>query len=166
MRFGLSDSLFASALAHHNAGRLTQAEAGYRQALAVHPTHFQSLHMLGMLAGQTGRHQAALELADAAIAIDTGVGETHANRGFALMALGRGDEALASFDAAIRVKPGYAESHVGRANILRGKGEPEAAAASYRAALALHPGHAEAAHNLDLALQALDLLRRPAEGQA
>ena len=40
---------FAQALALHQAGRLTDAEKMYRQILAAQPTHFDSLHLLGVI---------------------------------------------------------------------------------------------------------------------
>ena len=40
---------FAQALALHQAGRLTDAEKIYGQILAAEPTHFDSLHLLGVI---------------------------------------------------------------------------------------------------------------------
>ena len=107
MKFGLNASLYEAALAHHNAGRFLEAEHGYRQTLAIDPRHFQSLFMLGMLAGQNNRHDLALEFTDQAIAVDPSVAEAHYNRGMALVGLLRNDEAAASFRKAVRLKPEY-----------------------------------------------------------
>ncbi|MEN6630373.1 MAG: SEC-C metal-binding domain-containing protein, partial [Sulfuricella sp.] len=39
-----------AALAHHQAGRLLQAEEIYQQILQAEPNHPEALHLLGMLA--------------------------------------------------------------------------------------------------------------------
>jgi hypothetical protein len=51
----VSDDLFSRALDHHRAGRLGDAEAGYRQALESDPDAPRILHQLGLLALQTNR---------------------------------------------------------------------------------------------------------------
>ena len=48
------DQAMQIALEHHRAGRLAEAEAIYRQVLARCPDHADALHLLGVLAGQTG----------------------------------------------------------------------------------------------------------------
>ncbi len=51
---------FQQALRLHRAGRLAEAEQFYRQILAAVPNHADSLHMLGVLALQSGRPAEAL----------------------------------------------------------------------------------------------------------
>ena len=50
------------AMLHHQAGRLVEAEQIYRQILAVQPNHADSLHYLGVIAHQAGRHDIAADL--------------------------------------------------------------------------------------------------------
>ena len=52
----------AAGLAHHQAGRLADAEAIYRDILAVEPRHAEALHLLGVLAHQIGQNEAAIAL--------------------------------------------------------------------------------------------------------
>jgi Flp pilus assembly protein TadD len=52
---------FALALQQHQAGRLAEAEALYRQILAVEPRHSETLHFLGVIARQAGRNDLAVE---------------------------------------------------------------------------------------------------------
>src|SRR5437867_1473861 len=47
---------FEVARAHHQSGRLAEAEAIYRQILAVEPRHADALHLLGVIAHQVGRN--------------------------------------------------------------------------------------------------------------
>ena len=62
------DSSLTSAVTHHQAGRLANAEALYRQVLATAPHHPDALHLLGVLLHQTGQSQAAVDLIRRAIA--------------------------------------------------------------------------------------------------
>src|SRR5258706_14610822 len=50
-----------AALEHHQAGRLPQAEALYRQILRLAPHHADALHYLGVIASQAGKHEIAIE---------------------------------------------------------------------------------------------------------
>ena len=54
--------LLQTALAHHQSGQLPQAEAIYRKVLAQSPGHPKALHLLGVLAGQVGRTDLAIEM--------------------------------------------------------------------------------------------------------
>ena len=47
------------ALAHHQAGRLLQAEAIYRRILKAQPDDADALHLLGVVAHQRGEHEEA-----------------------------------------------------------------------------------------------------------
>jgi protein O-GlcNAc transferase len=53
--------LVGAGLKHHQAGRLAEAEACYRQALAVEPDHADALHLLGVIAYQVKRADLAVE---------------------------------------------------------------------------------------------------------
>ena len=57
----ISEAL-AIAIQHHQAGRLQAAEDIYRKILAAQPNHGDAWHLLGLIASQTGRPQAALEI--------------------------------------------------------------------------------------------------------
>src|SRR3954462_13106493 len=61
----------AAALAHHQAGRLEQAERGYAAVLALEPRNVDALHLMGALAQQTGRNEVAIENISKAIALST-----------------------------------------------------------------------------------------------
>ncbi len=43
------------AIAHHQAGRLSEAEAIYLQLLQQQPRHARAAHLMGVLAGQVGQ---------------------------------------------------------------------------------------------------------------
>ncbi|MCC6657121.1 MAG: tetratricopeptide repeat protein [Rhodocyclaceae bacterium] len=149
------DSLLKTALQHHQAGRLAQAEALYRRILAAAPQHAGALHLLGVLALQAGRHEEAAQLIGRAIAVDNRQPAFHNNLGEALRAAGRIDAARASYEAALALQPNYADAHSNLGIALQQQGRAAEAEACFRRALALRPDHAMAAHNLGNALMAL-----------
>ena len=89
-----------TAIQHHQAGRLQEAEALYRQILQVEPNHPDALHLLGVIAHQAGKHEIALEYIARAIALNPAA-EYHNNIGEAYRALARLNEAGASFQQAL-----------------------------------------------------------------
>ena len=103
--------LVALAAAHHGAGRLREAEANYRAALALSPGHAAVVNNLGVIAATEGRQIDARALFDDAIAREPGHVAAHYNRGSALIALGRTDDAIRSFERVCALDPGHYEAH-------------------------------------------------------
>jgi predicted TPR repeat methyltransferase len=149
----LRDALRA-AREHHEAGRLPQAEAMYRQILRAQPDHPDALHLLGAMAHQLGNHLLALELIGRAIAADSCAPVYHSNLGSSYRALGRLDEAIASFRQALALKHDYADAHYNLGVALSDRGELDEAAACFRTAIALQPDHVSAHHNLGVVCKA------------
>jgi protein O-GlcNAc transferase len=100
-----------TALAHHQAGRLSVAEKVYRQILDVEPNHADALHLLGVLASQVHNEQAALDLIGRAIRVNPTVAAFHCNLGLVYHELKKLDEAVASYQRALDLKPDYAKAH-------------------------------------------------------
>ncbi|MFC5460861.1 tetratricopeptide repeat protein [Massilia niabensis] len=148
-------ALLKEAVALHQAGRLGEAGAAYRQVLALAPGQFDALHLLGVLARQQGDPGTAVDLIAQALRVNPAQATAHCNLGAALQDLGRSREALASYDRALQLNPGYAMAHYNRGNALRKLGRPEEAVTSYERALALRPAYPEAWCNRAIAL--LDL---------
>src|SRR5262245_25005940 len=103
--------IFAAALAHHQAGRFREAEAGYRQVLAREPKHAMTLQLLGLIAHQTGNPAAALELIQQAIKLQGDIPEFHHNAAQVLETLGRPDEAILSYRRALQFNPNLSPAH-------------------------------------------------------
>jgi tetratricopeptide (TPR) repeat protein/SAM-dependent methyltransferase len=146
--------LFAAALQHHQAGRLAEAEGGYRQILSVDKDHVDSLHFLGVLAHQVGRNDAAVEFMAKAIALNPRIPECHYNIGLAYRALGRIDDAIAHNRRAIELRRDYVEAHLNLGNALNERGDLGEAALCYDRVIELKPDHAEAHYNLGNVLTA------------
>jgi tetratricopeptide (TPR) repeat protein len=156
--FSAIEGLLTKALRHHRAGRLTDAERIYRLILAIDARHADSLHLLGMIAYQVGRHETALEMIRKAIAINKIQAAYHSNLGTILQAQGRLEEAAAAYRNALALSPLLAETHYNLANVLYAQDKLEEAAACYERALALRPDLAEAHYNLGNTLQSQDKL--------
>jgi predicted O-linked N-acetylglucosamine transferase (SPINDLY family) len=139
----------------HQKGQLTQAQAIYEQILKLQPRHFDTLHLLGVIAFQTANPGQAAELIGKAIEVNSNNAAAYSNRGNALRDLNRSQAALESYDRAISLKPDYAEAFNNRGNALRDLNRSQAALESYDRAISLKPDYAEAFNNRGNAL--LDL---------
>jgi predicted O-linked N-acetylglucosamine transferase (SPINDLY family) len=144
-----------NAVALHQKGQLSQAEAIYRQLLGIDPTNADALHLLGVIAHQTGNHQIAVDLINQAIEINHTDESFYLNLGNALKSLTNFDAAVASYDKAIYLKPDYAEAYSNRGVALKGLKQFDAAVASYDNAIYLKPDYAEAYSNRGVALKGL-----------
>jgi predicted O-linked N-acetylglucosamine transferase (SPINDLY family) len=138
---------FREGLALHRQGELAAAERVYREVLDLEPRHFDSVHMLGLVALQTGRIEQGIELVRQAIALNGKVAAAHNNLGKALLDLMRPEQALASFERAIALDATFAEAHANRGNALIALNRSAQALACYQQAIALKPDFAEAHRN-------------------
>jgi len=149
---------FNQAIALHQRGQLAQAKALYENILAKQPQHYQSLHLLGLVAAQSGRFPEAVELIGKAIALFPNNADFYMNRGNALKALGQVQAAVEHYDKAIALKPDYADAFSNRAVALQELRQYAAAIASYDKAISLRPDHAHAYSNRAVALLELGQL--------
>jgi protein O-GlcNAc transferase len=150
--------LFAAALAHHQAGRLAEAEAHYRQVLAAMPEHSGALHLLGVIAYQRGSPEMAVQLIERAIKRDGSDPSYFVSCGLALEELKHFEEALECYNRALSLKPDYPEALNNRGNALQMLGRFAQAVESYNQALALRPDLVEAYFNRGEALRDLGRL--------
>ena len=143
----ISEAL-AIAIQHHQAGRLQVAEQIYQQILAVEPIQPDAIHLLGVIATQVGKHEAAVQYIGRAIRLQGNVAFFHNNLGEAYRALRRFSEAVACYRRALELEPDFAEAHHHLGNVLQEQGALDEAVACYRRALELKPGYAELHNNL------------------
>jgi predicted O-linked N-acetylglucosamine transferase (SPINDLY family) len=143
----------ATALRHHQAGRLHEAEPIYQQILQADPNHVDALHLLGVLANQKGDHSRAIASIARAIRLDGSQAAFHNNLGNALRSQGQLAEAIASYQRALQLRPNYPEGHNNLGLALAEQGQLAEAIASYQRALQHRPNFAEAHNNLGIALR-------------
>ncbi|MDA1325356.1 MAG: tetratricopeptide repeat protein [Proteobacteria bacterium] len=106
------DTLTAASLAHHRAGRLAEAEAGYKAALNISPGSPGILHNLGVLAAETGRLREAVGYFDRAIAAEPGYASAYFNKANAVRALGKTTAALENYRQTVSLEPGHYDAHL------------------------------------------------------
>jgi tetratricopeptide (TPR) repeat protein/SAM-dependent methyltransferase len=139
---------FQRAMACHQAGNLVEAERLYRQICAVDPQHVDSLHFLGVLAGQVGRNDVAIDLIGRALALKPDYADAHYNLGNILAMENRLDQAAAHLEQALARKPDSAEAHYGLGTVLLAQGKSTKALACLERAVSLKPDFAEAHYHL------------------
>ena len=148
-------ALFMQAIKLHQQGKLLQANEIYSQVLALHPTHFDALHLSGLIYAQSRDLSLALELLSKAIVAKSDFAHAHSNRGNVLKELKRFEEALVSYDQAITIKPDFADAYYNRGLALMELKRVEEAIASYDRAIDILPNFAEAYSNRGNALTEL-----------
>jgi tetratricopeptide (TPR) repeat protein len=151
-------------------GRLDEAAAHYRRAIALRPEYAAAYSNLGTALRAQGRLDEAVATYERAIALQPDFPDAHYNLANALVDQGKASEAIEHFHSALQVVPGSAEVHNNLGIALAANGKAEEAMAEFRAALAADPGSAKAHRNLGDLLaatgrraDAIDHLRRAAE---
>lgn len=140
---------FRAAVAHHQAGRLSQAEALYRRIIAGQPNEAETLRLLGVIAHQRGCQEEAEQWARQAIsACGRPVAEFCNTLGAVLAAQGKPGEAVRCYQEAVALKQDYSEAHQNLGRTLAALGRMEEAAPHFEKALHLRPGDATAHHDM------------------
>jgi tetratricopeptide (TPR) repeat protein len=143
---------FAAAVETHRAGRLAEAERGYRRILHDHPDHADSLHLLGLLALQAGHPDDAYQLVSAALTQDGASFAYHATLADILRLQGRMDAAAGHFRLAALLRPDIADGWNNLGLALSALGRAGAAVVALRRGVALSPDFALAHNNLGMLL--------------
>ncbi len=135
------------AIAFHQQGAFTQAEALYKEVLNLEPRNADAIHLLGVIAHQTGHNQVAVDMISQAIVINPNVASYYCNLGNSLQELKQFESAVANFDKAISIKPDYDKAYSNRGISLKELKQFHAAVISFDKAIALNPDFAEAYTN-------------------
>lgn len=126
-----------AAVHYHGEGRLREAEAIYRQVIAIDPGNADALGSLSVIAHQGGNKGKALELIDAAIAARPSEAGFFMNKGAILDAAGRGDDAAEAYQQAIALKPDYSDPYYNLGDHYLKEGAPEKAVEIFDACMAV-----------------------------
>ncbi len=150
----LADAL-ATATAHHQAGRLPQAEQIYRQILQQQPQQVDALNLLGVIACQKGRLDEGIALYRQALAQRPGYVAARENLSVALWKLGKQlvEEAIASYSQIITFQPDSEQAYHNLGAILLEQGKPDEALSYYLQALSIRPDDAAMLSNIGTILQ-------------
>jgi protein O-GlcNAc transferase len=146
---------------HQRAGRLAQAESVYREILAQYPQNADTLHLLGVLASQTGRPAVAEDLIRQAIALAPQPIYLN-NLGQLLQQTGRAADAEQCFRQSLKLQPHSADVWFFLASALDAQGRHAAASDAYLQCARLHPRQPEILNNLGNVFRSLG---RPADAE-
>lgn len=149
-----ADSLLRQALLFQRTGRLAEAEAFYRKALAIDPDNPDGLHLLGLVVHGRGDAGGAEPLIRRAIEVSGGNAPYFASLAAVLMALGRPADAEDAARRALAFDAGHGNALVALGSALRERGRLDDAEATLRRAIALWPDSADAHNNLGTVLVA------------
>jgi Flp pilus assembly protein TadD len=141
------------AIEHHQAGRLDEAEAGYREILSSHSDDANALRLLGILVMQRGQADQAVQLISRAIALNPAAAEYHVNLGNALKAAGKTDAAVQAYHEAVRLRPRYHQAFYNLGIALADRGKLQQAIEAYEDALRIMPAYPDALNNLGAVLE-------------
>jgi tetratricopeptide (TPR) repeat protein/ADP-heptose:LPS heptosyltransferase len=136
--------LLSRAMDLHRAGRADEAAALYRRIAPGAPQYADARHLLGMIACAQNRFAEALADFDAAIAAQGRAPDYHANRAYALNALGRAEEAAGAARRALKLNSEHAEATANLGVALAAAGKRDEAGKTLRRALAKLPAHGAA----------------------
>jgi len=139
---------FAEAVAAYQAGRLVEAAAAFRQAVALRPGHADAQANLGLILLALGQAEEAGQCCRRALALCPTHTDAHNTLGNVLRQGGQMEAALACYRRAIGIDPAHADAHNSLGVALKALGKTAEAAACYRRAIALRPRFAEAHNNM------------------
>ncbi|MGZ8310249.1 MAG: tetratricopeptide repeat protein [Rhodoplanes sp.] len=129
--------LLAQASELHRAGRLAEAEALCGQILATHPEHARTLHLMGAIARDAGRFEAALVWLGKACAADDRKADWRRELAAGLFAAGHLEESAAHCRRAVALSPRDPDPLDELGNICAARGQIGEAVAAFEKALAL-----------------------------
>lgn len=144
-----------AALQNYRIGCFSSAENICRRILEAQPDNPEALHLLGVIAHQSGDQEVALELMEKAIRLQPSNADYRCNLGEVYRVLNKLDAAENCLRTAVALQPHHAQAHVNLGYVLRELGRLDEAEASYQQALRCNPAFAHAKLNYAL----LELLR-------
>ncbi len=147
--------LLRAGMAHHEAGRLAEAEAIYKQVLQREPRNVDGLHLSGLIAHQHGRHAEAIELVRQSVIINAAVPMFWFNFGNVLGAAGKESDGVDAFRTALQLQPDFADACHNLCNYLEHLNRLEESATALQTLVRLRPDSANAHFRLGWALHRL-----------
>ncbi len=145
--------VMAIAVKQHQAGRLDEAVALYRQVLTIDNSNVVAYSNLGAALQQQGRLKEAADCYHRALALQPELVEALGNLGTVFKLQGKSEEAAGSYRRALALRPDCAVVHCDLGVVLQEQGRLDEAIACYRRAIELEPGFVQAFFNLGTALE-------------
>jgi predicted O-linked N-acetylglucosamine transferase (SPINDLY family) len=146
---------FRQALALHEKGQLSQAQALYYAALELDALHAESIHHLGIIALQSNDISLAIELIERSLNLAPDNPAALNNLGMALEDSQQAESALKAYDHALSLDPGNTDANINRGNVLQTLQRWEQALSCYENLIARMPNNSDAYNNRGNVLRAL-----------
>jgi predicted O-linked N-acetylglucosamine transferase (SPINDLY family) len=151
-------ALFMHGIGFHQQGQFSEASIVYGKVLTLDPSHFDAMHLSGVVAAQTNNYVLAVELISKSLEINPSFAEAYSNLGNAFKELKQLDDALVCYKRAIELKPDFIEAHNNCGEAHRELRCYEEALASYNRAIELNQDYAFAYLNRGNVLKELKRL--------
>jgi len=145
--------LIHAGLAHHQAGRLSDALAAYTRVLGSDPRQFDALYLGGTAKLQLGDIKGGVKLLRRAVKVNGRHPSAQNNLGSGYQGLGQHREAVPHFRKAIAAKPDYAEAHANLGKSLIQLNKQKDAEAALTRAIELQPANTKALELLGTLMQ-------------
>ena len=145
------------------AGLLAEARALCQRVLDAQPNEPNALHLLGLVALQSGNVTDAIEQLRRAVKLAPDVALYHTNLGEMCRLAGRLEEAVTHGRRALDLKPDYPEALNNLGNALRALNRLDEAECAYRRAVEIEPRFVQAWKNLGTTLRELRRFREAIE---
>ena len=129
-------------------GKLDEAEAIYKELIALKTHSFSVYANLAVICGMQSRFDDVIKLLHKALELNSNQPEVHNNLGAVQLQLGMATEAVVSHEKAIALQPNNAVSYCNLGNALRAQGKLKAAEENFKKSISLAPGRAETHYNL------------------
>ncbi|MEK6879659.1 MAG: tetratricopeptide repeat protein [Nanoarchaeota archaeon] len=143
------------AVKKHNEGRINEAEIIYREILNKNPNNSEALHLLGLIAHQTGDSANAINLINKAIKSNPNIAIYYNNLGMIYDTLKKEEESTKNFNEALEVDPNHLNAHLAHYNLgvsLMNNGKILEALEHYDKAVKLNKNFFDASWNKSLIL--------------
>lgn len=140
------------ALAHHQQGRLGEAESIYLELLRKQPGDVDALHYLGVLRMRQGRRDEAIDFVKRALKLAPRNADAWNNLGNMLLAGNDEKSAEFAYTNTTNLNPKNAEAWYNLANLFRRQRRRDEAVRCYKRVLDLNPKFAGAYENIALLL--------------
>lgn len=135
-----TQALLRSALEHHQAGRLADAERLYGRVLEAEPGNLDALNLRGVLAQHMGQSDVAESFMRRALAVDPRFADAHYNLGIALKEQGRLEDAVSAYRESLRLGEPSPDALHNLGDCLRELARHDEARESLRQSLAIDDG--------------------------
>ena len=143
-----TQELLRQGLAHHEAGRLSEATHCYESVLAGQPTNGDALNLLGLLAYQNMDYARAVEFGAQAAHSRPNAPKILVNYGNALAAAGDNEKALTQYQAALSENESLIAALYGAGFVARRLRLDDEAKGYFSRCLELEPKNHDVAHQL------------------